>query len=103
VDGVRIEFSIDNGAVWSPVYPPNVGNTGSYRWLVPTVESQQCTIRISNTADSTVSDTSDAPFTLYECSVIGDVTGDCFVNLTDLAVMASFWLDCGNPYNLDCL
>ncbi|MBN1804649.1 MAG: hypothetical protein JW837_05320 [Sedimentisphaerales bacterium] len=35
VKSVFIEFSIDNGNIWTNVYPPNVGNTGSYNWLVP--------------------------------------------------------------------
>ncbi len=102
VGGVMIEFSIDNGSTWSEVYPPNVGNTGSYHWLVPMVESQQCRVRVRNAADSAVYDTSNAPFTVYECDLDGDLTGDCIVNLADLAVMAAFWLDCGNPYDLDC-
>jgi hypothetical protein len=103
VSSMDIELSIDGGDTWSKVYPHNVGNAGSYHWLVPNVNSQLCLIRIINTDNSAVSDTSAAFFTIYECVVDGDVTGDCFVNLTDLAVMASFWLDCGNPYNLDCL
>jgi hypothetical protein len=103
VGGVVIEFSTDNGSTWSQVYPPNVGNTGSYSWLIPAVESQQCLVRIKNAANTAISDTSNASFTIYECPVDGDVTGDCYVNLNDLAVIASFWLDCGNPYNTDCL
>jgi hypothetical protein len=97
VGGVRIEFSTDNGATWSEVYPPNVGNTGSYKWLVPIVESEQCRIRLSNTASPAVYDTSDAVFTIYECSLEGDLTGDCIVNMADFTVMAASWLDCGNP------
>lgn len=103
VGGVLIAFSTDNGSTWSDVYPPNVGNTGSYKWLVPIVESQQCLIRISNTASPAVSDTSNAAFTIYECVVEGDLTGDCFVNMADFTVIAASWLDCGNPYNSDCL
>gem|GEM_PF-318437 len=103
VDGVDIEFSFDGGDSWSNVNLQDVGNTGSYPWLVPTVNSNLCLIRIKNTADSAVSDISNTPFAIYDCDVDGDVTGDCFVNLNDLAVMAASWLDCGNPYNPDCL
>jgi hypothetical protein len=85
------------------VYPPNVGNTGSYKWLVPIVESQHCMIRISNTASPAVYDTSDAVFTIYECPLDGDLTGDCIVNMADFTMMAAFWLDCENPYNANCL
>jgi hypothetical protein len=30
------------------------------------------------------------------CSV-GDLTGDCQVDLADLAKLATFWLDCSGP------
>jgi hypothetical protein len=103
VGGVMIEFSTNNGATWSEVYPPNFGNTGIYSWLVPVIESQQCLVRIKNAANTAISDVSNAPFRIYDCVVDGDVTGDCYVNLNDLAVTAEFWLDCGNPYNPDCL
>ena len=36
---VLVEFSIDGGFSWTPVYPPNVGNTGQYKWLIPLVDS----------------------------------------------------------------
>jgi hypothetical protein len=97
VGGVNIEFSIDNGKTWAGVYPPNIGNTGSYLWLVADVESQQCLVRIKNAANTAISDVSNAVFRIYECTVGGDVTGDCKVDINDLAVMASSWLDCGNP------
>ena len=95
--GVQIDLSVNNGIAWTAVYPPNVGNTGSYIWRVPAIKSQQCRIRIRDTANSAIYDTSDASFRIYECTVDGDVTGDCIVNMDDLAIMASFWLDCGSP------
>ena len=40
IDSVLVEFSLDGGATWREVYPPNEGNTGQYNWPVPlTVES----------------------------------------------------------------
>jgi len=102
VEGVVVDFSIDNGHTWTEVYPPNVGNEGSYSWLVPIVDSEQCAVRIRNAADLAVFDTSNAAFTIYECTLEGDLTGDCVINISDFAVMAAFWLECGNPYDLDC-
>ena len=101
VDSVLIEFSIDFGNTWTEVYPPNVGNAGIYKWLVPIVDSEQCIVRVTNTADMGVYDTSDAPFAVYECVLDGDLTGDCIINMADFAVMAACWLECGNPYDLD--
>ncbi|NLH17226.1 MAG: hypothetical protein GX455_11660 [Phycisphaerae bacterium] len=100
---VRIEFSIDSGMNWFEVFPPNIGNTGTYSWLVPMLNSDICLVRISNNADRLVYDTSDSYFSIYECGVAGDLTKDCIVDLHDFAILAASWLDCGNPYVAECL
>lgn len=102
VESVLVEFSIDDGKTWTEVYPPNAGNTGSYSWLIPIVDSYDCLVRVSNAADPAVNDSSDAVFAIYECAFDGDLTGDCIVDLDDFAVMAAFWLACGNPYDPAC-
>lgn len=89
---VTVEFSIDYGQTWSAVFPRNIGNMGSYDWLVPMVDSDQCFVRVVNTADLNVYDTSDAFFTIYTCPLEGDVDGDCAVDFYDFATMASDWL-----------
>lgn len=99
VNNILIEFSVDNGNNWSEVYPPNIGNTGSYDWLVPIVNSEQCKIRLTNTANLNIYDTTDGLFTIYECLLDGDLTGDCFININDFAIMASYWLQEANPYD----
>jgi hypothetical protein len=102
IDNVLIEYSTDFGNIWSPVTPPNVGNTGSHNWLVPLVNSTECFVRVVNNGNLAVYDISDGAFTIYHCAVEGDLTGDCMVSFDDFAVMADAWLDCGNPYNPDC-
>ncbi len=95
IEHVTVEFSIDNGHTWSPVFPDNAGNTGSYNWLVPIVDSEHCLVRIVNTANAAVFDVSNAIFTIYECPLNGDLNGDCFVDLYDLAVLTEDWLQPG--------
>lgn len=99
---VLIELSIDNGTTWSEVYPGKVANTGSHEWLVPMVDSEQCLVRVTSTANPGVYDTSNGVFFVYECLLEGDLTGDCIINMADFAVMAASWLDCGNPYDPSC-
>ncbi|MFZ0033851.1 MAG: hypothetical protein WAK60_02530 [Sedimentisphaerales bacterium] len=89
---VTIELSIDNGNNWSAVFPHNVGNSGSYNWQVPMVDSAQCLIRVVNTADLTIFDTSNAVFTIYQCPLEGDLNADCAVDFYDFAILASEWL-----------
>lgn len=62
ITNVLIEYSTNNGQSWNAVSPPNTGNTESYDWSVPMLASQECLIRISDTANSYVSDISDNVF-----------------------------------------
>jgi|GEM_PF-4169523 len=101
---VLIEYSTDAGSSWNPVAPPNVGNSGSYDWLVPAVDSNQCLMRVSDAADPGTMDVSDDVFVIYQCQgpVFGDLNLDCYVNILDFALFAASWLDCGNPYDPSC-
>jgi hypothetical protein len=102
VNNVLVEFSLNYGDTWSEVYPPNTGNTGSYEWLVPMAESEQCLVRVANADNLAVYDTSNGLFFIYQCEPAGDLTGDCIVDLFDFAVMAEAWLECNNPYAPAC-
>ncbi|MFI4911961.1 MAG: hypothetical protein ACIAQZ_09880 [Sedimentisphaeraceae bacterium JB056] len=33
----------------------------------------------------------------------GDLSGDCYVGLSDFAILAANWLDCNEPSDLDCM
>jgi len=61
VDGIRIEFSINNGTSWTLI-APNAPNTGSYNWAVPNNLSDTCLVRVSDSADGSPFDISDAVF-----------------------------------------
>ena len=63
IANVKIEYSLDNGANWSPV----VNSTpcdGTYNWLIPNKNSNQCLIKISDADDSAIFDISDDVFTI---------------------------------------
>jgi hypothetical protein len=98
IDTVLIEFSIDNGNTWTSVFPPNVGNSGSYNWLVPIVVSEQCMVRITNAANMGVYDTSDGLFFIYESALEAGLRGDYFAGIFDFAALALNWLQYDNRY-----
>jgi len=82
---VLVEFSIDCGITWSPVYPPNVGNTGEYKWLVPLVDAELCLVRVSSSTQLSTNDVSENPFVIKQnVSVVG-LAGD-------LSHLALAWL-----------
>ena len=98
---VDIFLSDDNGQSWIPVAQPTA-NMGSVQWVLPSdLDSEQCLIQISDSADSEIMDQSESVFTVFMCetSLTADLTGDCFVDLEDFAVLTNQWLLCGNPYD----
>ncbi len=90
---VLVEFSIDDGATWTGVYPPNVGNDGQYQWLVPLVNSDLVRIRVASSTRPSAHDVSDLPFSVLFCPLPADLTGDCLVDFFDFAVFAAAWLE----------
>ena len=92
---VLIEFSVNDGITFSPVYPPNLGNTGQYIWLVPLVDSDLCLVRVSSTTRPSVHDVSDDPFVIMQSLLVADLNGDGLVNFFDFEALASAWLASG--------
>lgn len=102
VQNVDIEFSADNGSTWATVTPPNSGNTGSYTWLVPNIESEQCLVRISDSDNPGIADQSDSAFEIFQCTLAHDLNGDCLVDMEDLSLLLTEWLKCGKPNDPTC-
>lgn len=93
---VLVEFSTDDGFSWTPVYPPNVGDTGSYKWLVPLVNAAKAHVRISSANRPEIVDVSDKSFVILKVTTMADLTGDGIVDFFDFAIMAQDWLE-GEP------
>jgi hypothetical protein len=75
IANVHIELSTNNGTDWSTLYS-SVPNTGSYSGTIPlaTTPSTTCLIRISDAADGTPSDTSNAVFTITSSGGTDSIT-----------------------------
>ncbi len=69
VGNVRIEYSPDNGETWIEI-AASTENDGIYSWLVPNTVSENCLIRITDTENGDLLDTSDAVFTISDAPVI---------------------------------
>jgi len=100
---VRIDFSSDGGQSWQEIC--SCPNTGWYVWhAIPVIDSDQCLIRISDVDNIAVSDITDEAFTVFVCrkQLSADLNGDCYVDFQDFIVMATDWLNCGNPFDTNC-
>lgn len=62
IDQILLEYSTNNGTEWTTI--ETVMNTGSYQWTIPDIVSDQCLIRISDAAHSSVNDASDSVFSI---------------------------------------
>jgi len=81
ISDVSIEYSSDNGLNWLSVNPPNRGNKGHYNWELPTVNSSECLVRISDTEDSNVVDVSYNTFTIRpELTVLSPNGGELWLS-----------------------
>ena len=65
VSQVNLEYSADSGANWTPI-TSNENNDGDYSWQVPDINSNNCLIRVSDSADSDTSDISNNDFSITE-------------------------------------
>lgn len=63
---VDIDYSTDNGTSWTSIATGVSALEGKYAWTMPEVFSETCLVRITDSDDATVSDTSDQPFTIFE-------------------------------------
>ncbi|MBI4179975.1 right-handed parallel beta-helix repeat-containing protein, partial [bacterium] len=61
ISASRLDYSTDSGVTWS-VITPSVVNTGVYSWTVPNVSTTQAKVRVSDTSDAAVNDTSNDVF-----------------------------------------
>lgn len=90
---VLVEFSIDGGASWMPVYPPNVGNTGQYKWLVPLVDSTKAMIRVCSSNRPAVAATSANTFSIVASIPVADLGDSGGPDFSTLAHLAAAWLN----------
>ncbi|MCP4216194.1 MAG: hypothetical protein GY765_16220 [bacterium] len=65
VGNVKIRYSTDSGTTWTK-FEQATPNDGSYSWEVPDDIASTCRIKISETADGNVYDTSDSNFSIVE-------------------------------------
>jgi hypothetical protein len=68
VGNVKIAYTTTGSTGWTTV-TSSTSNDGSYNWTVPNTVSTQCRVKISEAADGTPSDTSNAVFSIVSGAV----------------------------------
>ncbi|AQT70046.1 Ser-Thr-rich glycosyl-phosphatidyl-inositol-anchored membrane family protein [Anaerohalosphaera lusitana] len=119
IDEVLIEYSLDNGTSWAEVTPSNVGNNGTYDWVIPYESSDECLIRVCDASNPAVFDVSKSAFEIRPIllkspqsgeSVLvnsdhtiewstGDMYADSQINIQHSFDKGESWIDLGTVAN----
>ncbi len=75
VQNVKLEYSFNNGVNWTLI-SASAASGGIYPWVIPNTPSLQTLIRISDVANSAISDTSDAGFTIPSLTLTSPIGGE---------------------------
>lgn len=76
---VDIDYSTDGGSTWNSV-ATNIASSGTYAWTVPSTASTNCLVRVMDSSNPSVGDTSNATFTISISSVIEmEATDEIFI------------------------
>lgn len=79
IDNVKLEYSIDNGASWTNIANSLPVAPNTYTWTIPNTPTTGGRIRVSDVANSTISDISDAAFTISNITVLSPNGGENFL------------------------
>ncbi|MBM4171902.1 MAG: hypothetical protein FJ214_08555, partial [Ignavibacteria bacterium] len=63
INAVNLDFTTNGGLSWNSIVR-NYTNSGTYDWIIPTINSTQCKIRISDAADNIPTVESGSVFTI---------------------------------------
>jgi len=80
VANVDLYYSTNNGTAWNPIQLNTAANTGQYSWTIPVdINANQVKVRIHNSADVTISDTSGTFSVFYPALTLITPNGGEFI------------------------
>lgn len=71
ISSIRIEFSSDNGSSWEEIMYDVSTSCRSYQWLVPSIISDNCKIRITDMTNNIMKSESINTFRIIEANALG--------------------------------
>ena len=77
VTNVKLEYTLD-GSTWSVITSSTAASAGSYTWTVPSSTTTTARVRVSDAANSLITDTSNAAFTITTST--GGGAAQVFIN-----------------------
>ena len=66
VINVKLDYSTNNGSSWTQIVANTLASIGNFAWAIPNIQSSSCLIRVSDASNISMTDTSNAVFTIYQ-------------------------------------
>lgn len=91
VTNVKIEYSTNNGTDWNTIVASTPAAAGTYQWVTPSGEYDQCRVKVSDVNNPSLviySDGSDATFLVSSYTIISVGTGTA--TTTDLPINTNY-------------
>lgn len=79
INNVKLEYSIDNGANWTNIAASLPVAPNTYAWTIPNTPSTGCRVKVSDVANSSIYDISDAAFTISSITLTSPNGGERFL------------------------
>lgn len=80
VSTVKVEYSLDGGSTWSLISSSVTASNGRVGWTVPSTASSNAKVRVTSTASATVTDASNAAFTITTGTSSGAISAESEAN-----------------------
>jgi len=61
---LKIEYTTNNGTAWATITNNAIASYGNYPWILPTINSTQCKVRISDASNSSITASSNSVFSI---------------------------------------
>lgn len=91
---VKLELSTNSGTSWSTIIA-STGNTGTYPWTIPNSPSASNRVRVSDAADASPKDASDANFSIPDFTIGGTPSS----RVIDVGASTSYTVSLGYLYS----
>ncbi len=75
VDNVKIEYTTNNGSSWNTIIGSTLSD-GTYEWTIPNTPSEQCKVKISDTANPDIFDESNSTFSIISSVLFALIQAD---------------------------
>jgi len=83
---LNLDYTTNNGTSWISIATNYPATLNSYSWIVPVTPSTQCRVRIINTSDGTLRDSSENVFTINSITVTSPNGGESWQVLSNHSI-----------------